>query len=119
MEDKGSKGGRTRKATAKSPEGAAPRTAAAKPAPKVKEPAAKKAAAPRKTASGPAAAKVAATSPDRAELVRMAAYFRAEQRGFAPGYEIEDWLAAEAEVAEKLGDRASVGAPDKAAARKR
>jgi hypothetical protein len=33
----------------------------------------------------------------------MAAYFRAERRGFAPGYEIEDWLAAEAEVAAKLG----------------
>jgi len=40
---------------------------------------------------------------ETAELVRMAAYFRAERRGFAPGYEIEDWFAAEAEVAEKLG----------------
>jgi hypothetical protein len=28
----------------------------------------------------------------------MAAYFRAERRGFAPGHEIEDWLAAEAEL---------------------
>jgi hypothetical protein len=28
----------------------------------------------------------------------MAAYLRAERRGFAPGYAIEDWLAAEAEV---------------------
>jgi hypothetical protein len=28
----------------------------------------------------------------------MAAYLRAERRGFAAGYEIEDWLAAEAEV---------------------
>jgi hypothetical protein len=26
------------------------------------------------------------------------AYYRAEQRGFSPGYELEDWLAAEAEV---------------------
>jgi hypothetical protein len=31
-------------------------------------------------------------------MVRLAAYFRAERRGFAPGYETEDWLAAEAEV---------------------
>lgn len=39
-----------------------------------------------------------ATSTERESMVRMAAYFRAERRGFAPGYEIEDWLAAEAEV---------------------
>jgi hypothetical protein len=33
----------------------------------------------------------------RASIAR-AAYFRSEQRGFAPGYELEDWLAAEREV---------------------
>jgi hypothetical protein len=26
------------------------------------------------------------------------AYFRAKERGFSPGYELEDWLAAEAQV---------------------
>lgn len=26
------------------------------------------------------------------------AYYRAEQRGFAPGYELEDWIEAEKEV---------------------
>jgi hypothetical protein len=26
------------------------------------------------------------------------AYYRAQERGFSPGYELEDWLAAEAEV---------------------
>jgi len=26
------------------------------------------------------------------------AYYKAEARGFEPGYEVEDWLAAEAEV---------------------
>jgi hypothetical protein len=30
--------------------------------------------------------------------VAEAAYFIAEKRGFGPGHEIEDWLAAEAEV---------------------
>jgi hypothetical protein len=35
---------------------------------------------------------------DREERVRIAAYLRAERRGFVPGYELEDWLAAEAEV---------------------
>lgn len=34
----------------------------------------------------------------RAALIAEAAYFRAEKRGFAPGHESEDWLAAEAEV---------------------
>ena len=34
----------------------------------------------------------------RAALIAEAAYFRAEKRGFAPGTEVEDWLAAEAEV---------------------
>jgi len=35
---------------------------------------------------------------EREAMVRTAAYFRAERRGFAPGHEWEDWLAAEAEV---------------------
>jgi hypothetical protein len=29
--------------------------------------------------------------------IAVAAYFRAEKRGFAPGGELEDWLAAETE----------------------
>ena len=34
----------------------------------------------------------------RHDLIAQAAYSRAEARGFAPGGEIEDWLAAEIEV---------------------
>jgi hypothetical protein len=34
----------------------------------------------------------------RAAQIAKAAYFRAMNRGFAPGHEMEDWLAAEAEV---------------------
>jgi hypothetical protein len=40
-------------------------------------------------------------SPDletRYEMVRTAAYYIAEQRGFIPGHETEDWLAAEKAV---------------------
>jgi len=40
-------------------------------------------------------------SPDSSayrELVAIAAYYRAERRGFAPGGEVEDWLEAEREV---------------------
>ena len=38
----------------------------------------------------------------RAALIAEAAYFRAERRGFVPGHETEDWLAAEAEVDTRL-----------------
>ena len=31
-------------------------------------------------------------------MISRAAYLRAEQRGFEPGHEVEDWLAAEAEI---------------------
>jgi len=34
----------------------------------------------------------------RRAMIAEAAYLRAERRGFAPGGEEEDWLAAEAEV---------------------
>ncbi len=67
-------------------------------------PAAKKAAAPAKprarttTGAASTAAAVSAAPVEREEMVRMAAYFRAERRGFAPGHDWEDWLEAEAEV---------------------
>lgn len=34
--------------------------------------------------------------------IAEAAYYRAEQRGFSPGYEMEDWIEAEREVREAL-----------------
>lgn len=34
---------------------------------------------------------------DRRSRIAAAAYFKAVARGFEPGYELEDWLAAEAE----------------------
>jgi len=34
----------------------------------------------------------------RQSLIAQAAYFRAQQRGFEPGHELEDWLAAEKEL---------------------
>ncbi|MCE9576744.1 MAG: DUF2934 domain-containing protein [Deltaproteobacteria bacterium] len=34
----------------------------------------------------------------RERLIAERAYLRAEQRGFAPGGEVEDWLAAEREI---------------------
>jgi len=34
----------------------------------------------------------------RQATIARKAYFRAQRRGFEPGHELEDWLAAEAEV---------------------
>ena len=34
----------------------------------------------------------------RRTLIAEAAYYRAQRRDFAPGHELEDWLAAEEEV---------------------
>ena len=38
----------------------------------------------------------------RYEMIAHAAYLRAEQRGFAPGQELDDWLDAAAEVDARL-----------------
>lgn len=38
----------------------------------------------------------------RAALIAEAAYYRAQQRGFAPGHEVQDWLAAESDVDGRL-----------------
>ncbi len=35
-------------------------------------------------------------------MIAEAAYYRAERRGFHEGYEIEDWLAAEAEIMARM-----------------
>lgn len=40
-----------------------------------------------------------ASAAPRQEAVAKAAYYKAEQRGFAPGYEMQDWLDAERELA--------------------
>lgn len=36
---------------------------------------------------------------ERRAMITDAAYFRAEKRGFAAGHELDDWLAAEVDVA--------------------
>ncbi len=49
-----------------------------------------------------ATAAAAPTVVDWSAAIAERAYFKAERRGFAPGYELEDWLAAEREVAALL-----------------
>lgn len=45
------------------------------------------------------------TMQQRQSLIASAAYFRAEKRGFRAGHDLEDWLAAEAEVDQHLADQ--------------
>jgi hypothetical protein len=89
------------------------RAAAAEPAKAaVKAPVKARAKAPAK-----ASAKVKVTKPkpavrtdvetsltesDRLRMIELAAFFRAERRGFVPGFEADDWLAAEAEIAAQI-----------------
>jgi hypothetical protein len=42
------------------------------------------------------------TSEERHHLIAEAAYYRAEQRRFDPGHELEDWLNAETEIEQQL-----------------
>ncbi|MGD0492701.1 MAG: DUF2934 domain-containing protein [Steroidobacteraceae bacterium] len=50
---------------------------------------------------------------DRQAMIAQAAYFRAQQRHFEPGHELEDWLAAESEVdrriAQARGEQGAAG----------
>ena len=67
----------------------------------------RKAATPSKSKPVPPQADVkdateASDAGVRKEIAK-AAYQRAERRGFAPGHELEDWLAAEAQVKARLG----------------
>lgn len=45
----------------------------------------------------------AVSAEERERLIAMAAYYRAEHRGFAPGGEFEDWCQAAAEIDRRLG----------------
>lgn len=46
-----------------------------------------------------ASAEAEARTADHQVKVALAAYFIAEKRGFEPGHELDDWLAAEAQIA--------------------
>ena len=56
-----------------------------------------KAAAPR-SASMPMAGSALTTGEETRRKIAEAAYFRAKQRNFEPGHELEDWIEAESEV---------------------
>ena len=43
----------------------------------------------------------------RQDMIRTAAYLLAEQRGFSPGRELDDWLAAERQIDSVLASHAA------------
>ena len=45
---------------------------------------------------------------DRGAAIAKLAYLKAERRGFAAGHELEDWLAAEDEVDQRLAGEGRV-----------
>jgi hypothetical protein len=47
------------------------------------------------------------TEYERQQRIADNAYYRAERRHFAPGYELIDWFAAEAEIDSQLAREAS------------
>lgn len=52
----------------------------------------------RKQPAKPAAPRKPKPAGDLTRLIAEAAYYRAEARGFAPGHELDDWVAAESEI---------------------
>ena len=56
--------------------------------------------------SGESAAAAEGMDCPREQLIAEAAYFRAQQRGFAPGNELSDWLQAEADIEHISADTA-------------
>jgi hypothetical protein len=54
-----------------------------------------------------------AASSERYQLIAVAAYYLAERRGYQPGHELDDWLAAEREIEGAIGSSGAsrVGAP--------
>ena len=61
----------------------------------------------RPSKAAPDTAPAAKLSPEEVyRLIQESAYFKAKERGFAPGGEVQDWIEAEAEVRRRLEDRA-------------
>jgi len=59
----------------------------------------KRARSTRKTEpQAPADSSPPAIDVTRRAMIAEAAYYRAQRRGFEPGYELDDWVSAEAEI---------------------
>lgn len=82
----------------KAPRKTAPRQASATtPKPDSQAGAPRKASMPA-SASSSGSVRADVSSEETRRQIAEAAYFRAKERGFAPGHELEDWIEAESEV---------------------
>jgi hypothetical protein len=103
---------KTAPAAPMAPAPAAPKTApaptpAAAPKPKAAaKPAVLKAAAPAAPKPAKPATKPAVDAQARLAMIQETAYYKAEARNFAPGFEAQDWADAEREVDALLGGSA-------------
>jgi DNA-directed RNA polymerase len=50
----------------------------------------------------PKSQSISISSEERWKMIAIAAYHKAERRGFAPGHELQDWAEAEQEIDELL-----------------
>jgi hypothetical protein len=56
--------------------------------------------------SQPESTATPASRPDEiTQMIAQCAYYIAERRGFEPGHDVDDWLAAEAQVLDSLIER--------------
>lgn len=77
------------------------KTAKTKKVPTKKAPT-KKAATKKATSKPARSSKLDITLEERWKMVAIAAYHKAEKRGFAPGNELQDWAEAEKEISKLL-----------------
>ena len=61
----------------------------------------------RKTNKQRSSVSSVAFATERHRMIEEAAYYHAEKRGFLPGREMQDWLAAEKDIDSHLGNAAN------------
>jgi Protein of unknown function (DUF2934) len=85
--------------------GKSPRTTAAIPAAPAPKSSKRRASAGKTPAVKATTSAAAVSAGERRAMIALAAYVRAERRGFAAGSEAQDWLAAEKEIDALLSGR--------------
>ena len=92
----------SKKKTTAKPKQTTAKKVAKKTAVKAKEGPAKKVAKKPTKSTKSQTSSINITSEERWKMIAIAAYHKAEKRGFAPGHELQDWAEAEQEVDELL-----------------
>ena len=80
------------------PKNAAKKTVTKKTAVSAKKTATRKATKKSTSPSKPGTSSIDITPEERWKMIVVAAYHKAEKRGFAPGHELQDWAEAEKEI---------------------